>query len=294
MAPRSTGGVTADPVESVTPSGLEIRFQSRPKRCYWIKVGRKWIEVPSVTTVLSVLDKPALAWWGMRTGAEGVMRLLEAGVLEVLAGEEVTYLAERRSEAVAVDLERLVNLLTEHQLTVNHRRDSAANRGLSAHDAFELWAHTGLLPDIAAYPEEEHGYLAGLHKFAEDVESETEGCEVMIGSRRHRFAGRYDWRGLISGDLVERIGTARKEPVVVRWDGERTMLDLKTSKGTYPSHFLQLEGYEGGSIESGWEPTSVRAVLHVTAAGEYELVRSEMSFSDFLAVRKVYRVLEGK
>src|SRR5690242_3907680 len=102
-----TSGQSEGTVE-VTPSGIPIYFASKPKRLY--RIGPKaawmqehlgfllasaqelrsveaalgamhvvsisetgWKEVPSVTTVLGVLDKPALPWWGMKCGVEGVL-----------------------------------------------------------------------------------------------------------------------------------------------------------------------------------------------------------------------------
>jgi hypothetical protein len=40
-----------------------------------------WREVPSVTTVLGILDKPGLPWWGMKIGVEGVLELVRRGRL---------------------------------------------------------------------------------------------------------------------------------------------------------------------------------------------------------------------
>jgi hypothetical protein len=34
-----------------------------------------WVDVPSVTTALGILEKPALPWWGMKVGVEGVLEL---------------------------------------------------------------------------------------------------------------------------------------------------------------------------------------------------------------------------
>lgn len=61
----------------LTPSGLEVYFQSKPKRMYRVN----GVEVPSVTTVLGVLDKPALPFWGNKVGVDGVLELIRRGKL---------------------------------------------------------------------------------------------------------------------------------------------------------------------------------------------------------------------
>ena len=56
-----------------TDKGLTIYYQSEPERLYRVN----GVEVPSVTTVLDILHKPALTWWGMKVGVEGWRTLVE-------------------------------------------------------------------------------------------------------------------------------------------------------------------------------------------------------------------------
>ena len=96
----------------VTPSGIPVYYQSKPKRLYRIgpivpdisddefaqeeaqylysdeslltearAENTSWREIPSVTTVLGVLDKPALPYWGNKIGADGVLELVRRGKL---------------------------------------------------------------------------------------------------------------------------------------------------------------------------------------------------------------------
>lgn len=41
-----------------------------------------WLEVPSVTSVLGVLEKPQLVWWGQGVGVDGVLELVRRGRLK--------------------------------------------------------------------------------------------------------------------------------------------------------------------------------------------------------------------
>lgn len=79
--------------QAVTPSGIEIYYQAGPKRLYRVRqpVGLSegmweysdWVDVPSASTVLQVLEKGGLSWWGMGVGVDGVEALIEMGELRL-------------------------------------------------------------------------------------------------------------------------------------------------------------------------------------------------------------------
>jgi len=316
-------GETVEPTTlTITPSGIEIAYfnTEKPKK-RWYEVRstehtdhetNEWIEVPSVTTILGCLDKPALPWWGMKTGLAGAVELNARGLLTT---------ANDGRLAVAVNgawlyatADNLADLLTFEKLTVNHVRDKAGDRGQAAHDAFEAWAALGTIPDPDAqvedeetgvrflYEEDQRGYVEGLRKFCVDMGDawETEGVEIAVGSREHGFAGRYDLRGKTTRDvkLVTKATTQKGEPLkkgpkyTTVPGGTRGLVDLKTSKGIYGTHLMQLEAYEGGGVECGYEPTDWRAVLHVTKDGLYEFKRARATYDDFLAILHTYAALE--
>lgn len=75
----------------VTPAGIVVLYEWEPKRLYKLSSplmgaggDTHWIEVPSVTTVLGVLDKPGLPYWGNKIGVDGVMDLVRLGLLVVV------------------------------------------------------------------------------------------------------------------------------------------------------------------------------------------------------------------
>ena len=73
------------------------------------------------------------------------------------------------------------------------------------------------------------------------------------------------------------------------------LLDLKTSKRVYETHFLQLEAYEQASVECGYGPTDHRGVIHVTEDGRYEFVlNTDWTFEDFKSVRQTYSVMHQR
>jgi hypothetical protein len=277
--------------EVQTPSGIEIRYGTKPRRVYEIRKGpkSKWRQVPSVTTVLDVLASEALPWWGMGVGAEGVVTLFNIGLLvpaKLANGASVLACAgptgEGRSGLVVAGKEQLIDLLKKTNLTINDVRDAGGKRGQSVHDAFEAWAKQGLMPEPDLYPESERGYVHGLRRFIEESGAEAVANEVMVGSAKYGYAGRYDV-DLRYPEDVEIV--THRTPV----KGEQRSLleagvyrdDLKTSKTVLDKHFKQLEAYEQAAVECGYEPTKGRGVIHVDFEGNYKRVPSPAVFADF-------------
>ena len=280
----------------VTPSGIPVYYQSQPKRLY--RIGPKhpidgtedillesaqaentiWREVPSVSTVLDVREKPP-AWWGMQIGVRGVLELVATGKLGLPSGWKET------------PEERVVELLKQHELTTNDYRDKGGDRGQAVHDALENWARTGHMPDPSIYPEEQEGYVRGLVAFLKSIPSaEPVACEVMVASAEHGYAGRYDLRLKINKphDVVYHHTPVRGNKLRRLEPGEY-LVDLKTSKDVTPKHARQLEGYEQASLESGYEPTEERGILHVSADGKHKFRRSWATFNDFRVVLDVWK-----
>lgn len=296
-----------------TPAGIEIGYFMEPRRAYAIRQGdgvppEEWVEVPSVTTILDVLPKPGLSWWGMRVGAAGVVALIEKGLAAMSTDGKLAVNAAGTWVYANVPLHELGNveaLLKDHKLTVNDTLEEASDRGQSVHDAFEAWAGFGIMPDPMKFPPEARMYAEGLRKFCVDMDDawETEGQEIAVASMEHRFAGRYDLRGKITKDvkLVTRATTLKGEPLkrdsdrkyVIIPEGTKLLNDLKTSKGIYAAHLIQLEAYEGAGVEGGLEPTDARAVLHVTKDGLYEFKRARATYDDFLAILHTWHTLNG-
>lgn len=228
-----------------------ITFEEAPRRRYLLD-GEV---VPSVTQILGVLNKPALPWWGMTIGVDGLCQLQRQGV-----------------EIPWDDAEGACKLLTEHKLTVNHVKDAAATRGKSVHDALEAYATSGKVPRLSDFPVEDRGYVMALAKALMDLEPECEATEVIVGSGEHRFAGRYDLRCRIADRSF--------------------IVDAKTSKRVYPDqHFPQVEAYRHADFECGREMADAAAVLRLGADGEYEFVESYATFEDFLGIKRAYDAL---
>lgn len=288
-----------------TPSGIAVRFETKPYRRYFVMEDatpdrmlddKAWgKKVESVTAILKVLDKPALPWWGMEIGIQGVLESVARGSLKVSqAGTEYAYeidntAADKKSAeyiakelggdpAKLLDMKRIAHLLTAEKLTVNHVRDAGGKRGTNAHNAFETWCETGILPDVSAYVPEQQGYVEAIRSFVTEADLSTGKTEIMVGSPTHRYAGRYDWHGM--------------------YEGIPSLLDVKTSKFVGVSHMLQQAGYEGARRECGYRPTERQGIVHAKPDGTWEVVwdtdlavdGKPVTFEDFLAVLATHRI----
>jgi hypothetical protein len=289
----------------MTPSGIAVKFDVKPYRRYFLMpeaTPEKMLDdsawgkkVESVTSVLKVLDKPALPWWGMEIGVAGVLESVARGNLSVKQdgtgydfqiAESVLAAVDKKTEAwmkdhpgeIVTDAKRIAQLLTVEKLTTNHVRDAGGKRGTNAHHAFETWCETGILPAVDAYVEEQQGYVQAIHSFVQEADLTTGRTEIMVGSPTHRFAGRYDWHGM--------------------YEGIPSLLDVKTSKFVGVSHMLQQAGYEGARRECGYRPTERQGIIHAKPDGTWNVVWSHdlavdgqpVTYEDFLAVLRVARV----
>lgn len=274
--------------EVTTPSGVHIYYQAGPKRLYKIAgPDTDYREVPSVSEVKGILDKPGLPWWGMKVGVEGILELLDRGVI----GADDCCLVDQGGEETEADA--LVRYLTQEKLTVNHVKNQAGDRGTAVHDALEAWAERGVMPIPEVYPENERGYVKGLVAFLEESAIQAVRSEVMVGSLEHQYAGRYDLDAYSVGNevcvhLTEKGKGDRRaviEPGLLR-------LDLKTPSNVYTEHHLQLAGYELAAVECGYEPSDDRVVVNVWPDGRYQAKVSKATAEDWLAVLGAYRALE--
>lgn len=297
---------------TATPSGVQIAYFLEPKRMYKVRKGEPgieslvytpgedWIEVPSVTTVLDVLGKDALSWWGMRVGIQAFFKLWDAGLIAFTQDGALAATVDATWQLATP--ENVEELVKQNALDVNKVRDDAGTRGTSAHGALEAWAVTGEIPDPSEFPPEEFPYLVALRSFIEDMGDawETEGVEIAVGSVEHGFAGRYDLRGRVLRDvkLVNRTltidgkGLLKKGPShIILPAGTRCLLDAKTSKSIYPTHLMQLEAYEGAGVECGYSETDMRAVIHLSALAEYQFFPAKAAYEDFLALIPAYHAV---
>ena len=237
--------------------GFSIEYRD-PSHRYWLHeiVDGKSSRTPlqSVTSVLRVLDKPALLPWAEACGVVGALKL------------------ERMGELDGVGFEQAVFKVRELGMGMDAARDEAAARGTLVHRVLEVYGHEGKPPNITDFEPPVRGYVSGLCGFLLDWLPVPVAIEQPVASRLHGYAGRVD--------------------LFARCDDDLYLFDLKTNPaGTiYTEAHLQAAAYELAGIECGFDPDRVM-LLAVAENGEYEISPCHAQPDDFLSVLETYRVM---
>jgi hypothetical protein len=240
--------------------------------------------VPSVTAILeATLPKPALTWWGFRVGLATAVELSKRGKLtwpsllnhefqEVVdnnpAPERTHYMPNDTGHKKPRTL--IEQLAIMARLHPNAIKSDAATRGTSIHDGLTLLA-MDQMPEIETYPVADQPFLRGLCKWWLDSQPEFVAVEQIVGSVKHRYAGRFD--------------------LLLRYPGsdELVLADLKTGKDVRPdSHFRQLRGYEVAWREMGGEPIGRMEIINVRPTGELKVETAHCPESAWLACVQGY------
>jgi hypothetical protein len=240
-------------------------------RFYWIH-GR---QLPSVTTILDVVAKPALGPWY----AKEERRHLETALLEVL----VLPGPPDREAYKAFVLEQLASALTGVK-AADRARAQAATIGTAVHAGIEWHLRTALgqdagpepiLPDAAAWAVE------SWKDWARSVALEPLALERVVYCEGCGYAG--------TMDLYARV---KRIP---------TVLDWKTGRSIYPEAFLQNVAYRHAAARLGM-PAGQGLIVRLPKrledpAWEAMPVPSTITMDDFLAALRLWqwqRRMEGK
>jgi hypothetical protein len=215
------------------------------------KLDGQW--VPGVTTVLGVLNKPALTKWASASVAEYVADHREA--------VEHLYAAGRGPMVAAL------------KETPWQSRDDAAARGTTFHD----FAEQILLGNEVDVPDEQIPLVESALAFMDAYKIEPIAVEQVVGSREHRYAGKFD---LIADSTLG-----------------RGIFDWKSGKRIYASTAFQCSAYAYGEFMGEGEEKPVPKVegaygVHIRADGYdvYPLVFGPHIFQEFLTIRRAFDI----
>lgn len=310
MAAGTAAGSVAPTHEIAHPSGIEIRYfeedkATRTKRHYELRRGAcedsswEWQEAVSVTTAQKVLQKEALVGWAQRIGVSGMIQLFNMGALKPVSaagGQTVlgTHLTDKG--LIVVGEQEALDLLSKYGLNTNAVKSAGGERGQSCHDALETWATMGTFPNPAMFPITEQGYIVALESFLRESNAEAVRSEVMVGSLRYGFAGRFD----VDIELPKSVQLQVYHTPAGRGDRSEWFeaglyrIDLKTAKDVYEEHGEQLEAYEEAAIECGLPESLKRVVLHTSPESKYKFVPSWSTFEDFEATLRKWKLNEAR
>lgn len=164
------------------------------------------VKVPGVTTVLGIMDKPALLSWACEMGALDMR-------------ERCLYFSHLD------DCEQLIETIKPDKMAFRKVSKKAAEVGTLAHFMSECYVK-GLDPDFTGYDGDLKAAEASFQKFV--FWWESQGL-TLIESEYVVVSDTYGVGGTI--DVIAKTTTTRK------------LIDLKTSKGIYDEMIFQVAAY---------------------------------------------------
>ncbi len=236
--------------------GFSVEYKDASHR-YWIcrPKERPFDREPaiSVTSALSILDKPALRRWQGNEDATAVLGLERDGELRGVPTDKAIYVARERGYGAEA------------------LRDKGGARGTAVHEALRLWCSEQKIPNLSDYPDEVRGYVQAMCDFLVVEQPEPLIVERIVGSPQHGFAGRLD---LIAG-----------------LDKARCLIDAKTAKNAfmYPENHAQLGGYSLTFPECGIDPVDKMLILSLAEDGSWRLDEGLGTPDDFLSILNAHR-----
>lgn len=207
----------------------------------------------SVTSVISVIDKPAIKYWAAKQAAE--------------------YAAEHAAELVTLDREERFKRVKEAPWS---KTADAADAGNTVHDWIDKWIQDRLIPDVTDASLTAARMWRSFLVFCERYNPEWMDSEFTVWSDQHDYAGTADWAAKINGAVI--LGDTKTGK------GVYPEVGLQLAALANADHILRVDGHEDPL------PKFERfGVLHIrpTFARLAPVVNVDHCFNAFLAARHV-------
>jgi len=214
--------------------------------------------LPSVTTVLSVINKPFLFTWQRNEQKAALLKSLKNKPTQLSKMEELYW------------IEKVVN---EGLGAADKIRDAAGDFGTKAHELIE-----GVIQgDTSPIPEKQDAVIKAFHAWREQTNITLTSQEAVVYSPKFKYAGALDAIGRTkSGDLV--------------------VIDWKTSNSLKTDYAFQLAAYAKAVEELSGEKVSEAWVIRFDKKSpkfEARQIRNlDVSFESFLAALTLFRRLK--
>lgn len=191
---------------------------------------------PSVTQILSVIEKPALKIW---------------------FGKQV-YMATALNPAISEQ---------EALAEPTKQSTSAKGRGTAVHDIVEAYENTG---KVAGLEGPFQGYARAFESWINSNDIKVIGHEQTVKSEKYHYAGTLD--------------------LLVKVNGNLTLIDVKTGKDIYPEAHLQVSAYKQALSEDGTELQG-SGILLLQEDGTYKYEQAKDKLKTFLACKVLWEGL---
>lgn len=214
VTPERVAPNTVDPLVDLMQGDIQKQFPVPQLGAYMDPKHRYWMNgegpVPSVTTILGIMDKPAVGVWKAKEAARAVYR-------ETINWGEADWLSE--DETIAFALKE-----------ADKARDTAAELGSSVHLLADLVGASETDATPFQTSDDTYPYVNAFRGFLDRYgRSSIVSSEHMVWSL-NGYAGTYD--------LIMQLDNEDDPQKPELW-----LIDIKTSKGFYPEYGLQLAGY---------------------------------------------------
>lgn len=173
----------------------------------------------SVTTILGMLDKPALLPWGVKMTAEAFQQLIyDHGRHNALEGTITLSWEDDSDGHMGVE-----SMVAEAKKAYRAKSKKAMDIGTLVHELIEKHCQTGIAPDLKDEPDEVQTAFNAWLQWTEENDFEPLVQEVQVCDPVVGYAGRFD--------------------AIAKVNGVVTLLDFKTSTGIWDEYLYQLGAY---------------------------------------------------
>jgi len=230
----------------MSPSSERIRREGTSGRFYLID----GVKFPSVTTILSVINKPALVSWSAK---------VEREACTLAATELYAELAPRPQLPRAMYVLALEQRLGQ---TKAHTKAlaAAAEIGTACHSKIEWLLRRQLGQRVGPEPmgpDAVEWSVMAFEDWSKAVQIHPLAIETTVFSRTHAYAGTLDLLAELNGPALLTV-LERQGPVAVtlgdwlrRHDTVTACIDFKTGKQVWPESFIQATAYVRALAEMG-------------------------------------------
>jgi len=181
------------------------RFQFNPNNHAYTLDGKR---LTGVTTIIGVLDKPALIGWASNMAVDSVIK-------------GASYKRKENIYEVTKDV------LEDSRKAWCRKRDSAGDIGTEVQNMIELYAKAKILGNKFEATHKDEQVQKMYEKFVEWAEENSVKfllSEQKLYSEKHWYAGTVD--------------------LVIEIKGKKYIADIKTAKDIYNTNYIQMAGYD--------------------------------------------------
>lgn len=221
-----------------------VAVDTDKKRIYQVDVTNlpqqhiETVEVPSVTTVLNIIDEFALRQWASDVATEESYNYLQRCIT--------------RGEPLPATWRTLKKYLEDEKKTFMDRFRSGGDRGTAVHDAIDTMIKEGKAPVLSDFDPEVRPYIQSLSGWynaygPEFLEGWSEVPVAMVEYEQRWYEPHPYYRGYAGRfDCIAKITKHPRRKRHKDLTGKICLIDFKTNRAgkVYPiKHFAQVEAY---------------------------------------------------